>query len=84
LARHVEGITLSAGAHAPIEWRLSFFKREYARSAQGKVLGWKPTKLKAALRKATARSLEALWTAIAQALPTYPARMFQLLRRRRL
>ena len=42
-------------------------------------------KLKAALRKAAARSLEALWTAIADALTTFtPTGLPQLLRRRRL
>lgn len=34
------GITLSAGAHAPLDWRLSFFDRQGARTARAKVLGW--------------------------------------------
>ena len=36
----VAGITLSAGAHALLEWRLSFFNRKLARSARTKVIGW--------------------------------------------
>ena len=39
LAR-VSGITVSAGAHAPLDLRLSFIRRQAARAARDKVLDW--------------------------------------------
>jgi hypothetical protein len=36
------GITASAGAHAPLDLRLSFLNRRFAREARQKVLNWRP------------------------------------------